>query len=100
MADKPQLKIKWLLGSGIAALILVITSILIHYNRYFYAIAWHFMHGTVVQTGTYRAKLPIWWWANKNPDRYGTYILTRASPFGVTTVSSITVRAAFQSFTR
>jgi hypothetical protein len=71
-------KSKWILA--VAALVVLITgSLAVRFRLYGYAIMWHCVHGSYAQISGYKIKLPIWWWEERDPDRYDSCLLLRAS---------------------
>lgn len=53
-----------------------------------------------VQVGGYSAKLPSFWWTERDPTHYGTYLLRRACPFVTNVQPSLTVRPALPGVVR
>jgi hypothetical protein len=69
---------KWIFV--VATLFVLVAGLFIVRARlYVYAIIWHCLHGNYAQVGGYKMKLPIWWWEERDPNRYDTWLLLRAS---------------------
>jgi hypothetical protein len=67
---------KWI----IVVLVVFVSSLFcMRFQQYGHAILWHCMHGNHAQVAGHQIKVPIWWWMEKNPDHYETYLLRRAS---------------------
>ena len=86
--------------AGLTALALAFVLGTAHYNRYVYAVAWHCAHGNYAQVAGHNVRLPILWWAEKDPDYYDTYLLLRACPFSTRVRPSLTVRPTLQGAAR
>ena len=77
----------------IAALTLPIIWAAIQYNRYAYAIGWHCLHGNYAQVGSYRVRVPLLWWGQRDSTHYKSYLLLRAFPFNTRLQTRLTVRS-------